>query len=100
MEPPTPHGKCVKLETSYNYHKKIRLGGWGTEGAHNAINEARQIRDDSRNVRIGRVLGSLAYYLLQQGHSKTDFVLLVDLLSKAGCDVGQVGFRITIPIYI
>ena len=56
----------------------------------NAINEARQIRDDGRNVRIGRVLGSFAYYLLHQGRPKTDFVLLVDLLSKAGCDVRDI----------
>ena len=32
----------------------------------------------------------MAYYLLQQGHPKTDFVWLVDLLSKAGCDVRDI----------
>ena len=42
-----------------------------------------------RESRIGQALGHVAYYLLKLGRPNKDYVYLVDVLAKAGVDVGQ-----------
>jgi hypothetical protein len=42
-----------------------------------------------REKRVAAVLGSVSYYLLKKGRPQEDFTTLVNLLSRAGVDVGD-----------
>ena len=43
-----------------------------------------------REMKIGLVVGDICYYLLNQGRSYEDFTLLVNIMSKAGVDMGDI----------
>ena len=44
----------------------------------------------SRDKRVGAVLGAVSYYLLKKGRPHEDYKTLVNLLSRAGVDAGDI----------
>jgi hypothetical protein len=85
-----------KIQTSkFRDLKKILIRHLNTSGHLEKLKETR-IRDKleekvrGREKKIGLVLGNIAYYLVKMGRPNSDFTSIVNILSKAKVDVGDI----------
>ena len=71
---------------------KVHLGSDGHQGVLKEAEAQKKLHEKiiSREKKIGRVLGSVAYYLLKLGRPNLDFPILVNILASAGVDVGDI----------
>lgn len=60
--------------------------------------EEQETRVLGREKRIARVLGHVVFFMATQGRPYTDFPLLVNILSKAGVDVGDINHSEKFPV--
>jgi len=84
-----------KIQTRAFRNLKISLKKHLTRGGHmDKMQDARvkaklEEKYLGRERRVAAVLGSIAYYLEKKGRPQEDFTILVNLLSRAGVDVGD-----------
>ena len=87
------HGKAQSMVF---VHLKETLKKHLTRGGHLEKMKERRVRSKleektmSRDKRVGAVLGAVSYYLLKKGRPQEDYTTLVNLLSRAGVDVGDI----------
>ena len=56
----------------------------------NSKMESQVNREISRNKKVGMTIGRVSYYLIKQGRPYSDFPYLLDVIEKAGGDVGDI----------
>ena len=62
------------------------------------VKEDQEDRVLGREKRISKVLGDVCFFMVKQGRPYTDFPLLLNILSKAGVDVGDINHSDKFPL--